>query len=136
MILENGMKNVARLVRTGQAQNQALTAEQFRQQLCNQVQLVLSCDVAKLYIDVRAFNSFAGSGFPPPVDAQGNLIPGNVSTYQPGASSQLSTQNSIVLVRAFYTWQMFTPLLGQYYANMPNNIRLLTASAAFRNEPF
>lgn len=136
MILENGMKTVARLVRTGQAQNQALTQTQFRQALCDQVSIVLSCDQTRLYVDVRAFSNFAGSGFPPPVDAQGNLIAGNVSTFQPGQSSQLSTQNSIILVRAFYTWPMFTPLLGQFYANMPNNTRLLTASAAFRNEPF
>src|SRR5262245_51986200 len=79
MILENGMKTVARLVRTGQAQNQSLTQTQFRQALCNQVSIVLSCDQTRLYIDVRAFSNFAGSGFPPPLDAQGNLVAGNVS---------------------------------------------------------
>jgi len=135
MMLENGMKSVARLIRTGQVQGSNMTQAQFRQALCNQVNIVLSCDANKLYIDVRAYSSFAGSSFPPPIDANGNLNP-NLNTWQPGTSSQLTNNNAIVLVRAFYTWQMFTPLIGHYYANMANNTRLLTASAAFRNEPF
>jgi Flp pilus assembly protein TadG len=134
MTLENGMKTVARMIRTGQVQAQNMTQAQFRQQLCNQINIVLSCDVQKLYIDVRAFGNFANSQFPAPIDANGNLNP-NLNSYQVGNSSQVGG-NDIILVRALYTWPMFTPLLGQYYANMQNNTRLLTASAAFRNEPF
>jgi hypothetical protein len=39
-------------------------------------------------------------------------------------------------MRAFYTWQLFTPLFGNYFANMANNQRLLSASVAFKNEPY
>jgi Flp pilus assembly protein TadG len=135
MTLENGMKTVARLIRTGQVQGQNMSQAQFRQVLCDQIDVVLSCDPARLYIDVRSFANFASLAFPAPINAQGNLN-ANLNSYQIGASSQNTAANSIVLVRAFYTWPMFTPLLGQFYANMQNNTRLLTASAAFRNEPF
>ena len=135
MLLENGVKTTARMIRTGQAVSANMTQAQFRQALCDQINLVLSCDASKLYVDVRAFNSFAGSGFPPPIDANGNINP-NLNSYQLGASSQISNATDVVLVRAFYTWQMFTPLVGKFYANMNNNTRLLTASAAFRNEPY
>ena len=135
MVLENGVKTVARLIRTGQAASANMTQAQFRQALCNQINLVLSCDASVFYVDVRAFSSFGASGFPAPIDSNGNLNP-NLNSYQMGVSSQIASANDIVLVRAFYTWQMFTPLLGRFYANMNNNTRLLSASAAFRNEPY
>jgi len=135
MTLENGMKVVSRLIRTGQVQAQNMTQQQFRTALCNQIDFVLSCDPARLFVDVRAFGNFANSTFQPPIDANGNLNP-NLNSYQVGGSSQNSGQNSIILVRVFYTWPLYTPLLGQFYANMQNNTRLLSASAAFRNEPF
>jgi Flp pilus assembly protein TadG len=116
MTLENGMKTVARLIRTGQVQGQNLSQAQFRQVLCNQIDIVLSCDPARLFIDVRSFANFANSAFPQLIDAQGNLD-ANLNSYQIGASSQ-NVGNSIVLVRAFYTWPMFTPLLGQFYAKI------------------
>src|ERR1700730_11975140 len=55
MILENGMKQTARLIRTGQAQTSSMTQDQFRTALCDQVNLVLSCDASRLYIDIRSF---------------------------------------------------------------------------------
>src|SRR5580765_1860610 len=99
MMLENGMKTVARLVRTGQAQGTNMTQTQFRTALCNQVSVVLSCDQTRLYIDVRAFTNFAGSSFPQPIDANGNINP-NLNAYQLGQSSQNAGGTSIVLVRA------------------------------------
>ena len=134
-LLENGVKMTSRLVRTGQAQTLNMTATQFRAVLCGQVSILLSCDPAKLYIDVRSFENFASSTFPAPLDSDGNLNAG-LNSFDMGSSSQSGGSNTIVLVRAFYTWQLFTPLFGQFYANMPDNTRLLSASAAFKNEPF
>ena len=135
MVLENGMKQTARLIRTGQAQNSNMTQQQFRDALCAQISVVLSCDPDKLYIDVRSYSSFAGAAFPNPINDDGTLNP-NLNTYSLGGSTQASGVDTIVLARAFYTWQMFTPLIGRFYANMPNNVRLLSSSVAFRNEPF
>jgi hypothetical protein len=41
-----------------------------------------------------------------------------------------------VLVRAFYKWPVFTPMLNFFLANMGGSNHLLATAAAFRNEPF
>ncbi len=41
-----------------------------------------------------------------------------------------------MLVRAFYTWGVITPLLTPFLVNMSSNNHLIYAAAAFRNEPF
>ncbi len=137
MALENGVRVAGRLIRTGQAQNLNMTQDQFRTQVCNQVSYLLSCDPGKLLIDVRSFSSFGGAGYPAALDAQGNLNP-NLGAYQPGGSSQVNGQNAIVLLRVFYKWDLFTPLFAAFFENMGHgsNLRLLSASFAFKNEPY
>jgi hypothetical protein len=41
-----------------------------------------------------------------------------------------------VLVRVFYAWPVFTPLLTPFLTNMASSKHLLYSAAAFRNEPF
>jgi hypothetical protein len=43
---------------------------------------------------------------------------------------------SVVTVTLFYPWQMFVTGLGYNISNLSGNIRLLRATAAFRNEPY
>ena len=49
---------------------------------------------------------------------------------------ELGTACSVVLVRAFYTWSVLTPLLTPFLVNMSSNDHLIYAASAFRNEPF
>jgi Flp pilus assembly protein TadG len=135
MVLANGVQATARLIRTGQAQAQNMSATEFRQRLCTEISFMLKCDSSQLLIDVRSFNSFSGANFPQPLDAQGNANAG-LNSFQPGGSSQISGGSPIVLVRAFYIWQLMTPMFANYYANMPGGKRMIAASVAFRNEPF
>ncbi len=128
-VLENGTLNVARLVRTGQVQGQNMTKDQFRTQLCNNISMLLSCDATKLQVDVRSFTSFAGTTFTPPLKADGTLDPA-VNSFSPGGPC------SIVVVRSFYTWQLFTPFFANYFSNMANQKYLLSSAYAFRNEPY
>ena len=41
----------------------------------------------------------------------------------------------VVVVRVYYAWSLFTPGMS-YMANMSADRRLLSAGAAFRNEPY
>ena len=134
MTLENGVATTARLIRTGQAQTSAMTQAQYRTALCNEISFLLSCNASQLYIDVRSFTNFNGANYPQALN-NGILNP-NLNSWQPGGSSQVVGQNPIVLVRVFYEWPLFTPLFGAYFANMAGNVRLLSASRAFKNEPF
>jgi Flp pilus assembly protein TadG len=135
LVLENGMQEVARMIRTGQVAAASMTQAQFRQQLCNRISGLLSCASDRLYIDVRATTTFGATTFPNPLNPNGTFNTA-MTNYNVGVSSKVSGVNSIVLVRAFYVWHISTPFIGQLIANMPNNDRLLSASATFRNEPF
>lgn len=135
-ILSHGVSQASRQIRTGQAQAGSMTQAQFRQQVCDEVYFLLSCDPSKLHIDVRAFSTFGGTSFPPPTDANGNIDPAATNNFDPGVSGGLNPATNIILVRGFYEWQLFTPMFGKFLENMPGNKRLLSASVAFKNEPF
>jgi len=135
MVLENAVKVTGRTIRTGQAQLANKTQAQFRQDICDQVSFLLSCATDHLYVDVRSFGNFGAADYPAPLDANGNLV-GNLNSYNPGGSSQVPGQNSIVLVRVMYTWQLNTPMFANYFANMTGNKRLITSTMAFKNEPY
>ena len=47
-----------------------------------------------------------------------------------------SYAGDIVVVRLFYQWPLFVTGLGYNIANLNGSKRLLSATAAFRNEPF
>ena len=125
--LENGVSAAARQIKTGQAQAANMTSAQFRTLVCNQISMLLKCD-AHLAIDVERFTSFSNVALPAALDGNGNLT-GNFQFNMGGAGD-------IIVVRAFYAWPMLTPSFGTTMANMSGNSRLLTASFAFKNEPF
>jgi Flp pilus assembly protein TadG len=125
--IETAVSRAGRLVRTGQAQEQNMSAEQFKAEVCRVMASLFSCG-ERLMVDVRTYATFDSIGLTKPIDANGNLIKDFV--YQPGDGGD------IVVVRAFYEWPMFASLLGFNLANLANGNHLLAATAAFRNEPF
>ena len=126
--LETATANSARLIRTGQAQQQGFTANQFRDSICGQVLDLFNC-TSGLSMDVRTYQTFDSINLLNPVDENGQLVTNNF-TYQPGNGTD------IVVVRVFYEWPTFSSLLGLNLNNMANGKHLLAATAAFRNEPF
>ena len=126
-VLENGLQETARMVRTGQVQLSETGEDDLKEKLCDSVKVLMSCDDDRLILDVRAFPSFDGASAPEPIvdgelEDDFQITPGNAG--------------DVVLIRAFYLWDMQLPFLGPVLANLPDNQRLLTASSAFRNEPF
>ena len=126
--LQNATTDAARQIRTGQAQLGAISQTQFRQLVCNEASPILACD-ANLQIDVQTYPSFAAANFTNPLKADQTLNP-SLNNWAPG------TECSIVLVRVFYTWDVVTPLLTPFMVNMAGNKHLLSATVAFRNEPY
>lgn len=146
-VLQNATNDAARLIRTGQVTGtlpnqvltqaeinagmvvgQAMTQAQFRTYICNDIAPLLACN-ANLQIDVESFTNFSTASFPTPLNAD-NTLNTNLDNYSPGAVC------SVVLLRTFYTWTVVTPLLTPFLTNMANNLHLLSATAAFRNEPY
>ncbi|WP_244432114.1 TadE/TadG family type IV pilus assembly protein [Rhodopseudomonas sp. B29] len=124
-VLETGVQDSARLILTGQAQNGSFTKDQFKTDLCNRVSLMFKCD--GLYVDVESYSSFSNVAITSPIV---NKTFVDTTQYNPGNAGD------IVVVRAFYQWPLYVTGLGLNIANLSGSKRLLTATAAFRNEPY
>lgn len=126
--LQYATDNAARYIRTGQAQAASATQTQLRTRICNDIAPLLACS-SNLQIDVEAYSGYSSANFVAATDSSGNLKT-TLNNYQPG------TACNVVLVRSFYTWNIITPVLSPFLTNMTSGKRLISATAAFRNEPF
>ena len=54
----------------------------------------------------------------------------------PLAAGTVGNACDVVLVRAFYRWPVFTPILGFFLQNIAGGYHLISTAAAFRNEPY
>jgi Flp pilus assembly protein TadG len=126
-ILETVTQDTARLVMTGQAQDAKLTQQQFKDAVCAKLVTMFDC-ANGVFVDVRSYGEFATINLSPPVDASKKFV--NDMKYCPGKDGD------VVVVRLFYQWPIFVTGLGFNLTNMIGNKRLLTATAAFQNEPF
>ncbi len=128
-ILEHGVGEAARAVRTGQMQAAGATGDDFRNAICDELFDMLYDCKNRLKIDVRTFDNFSSTAAPNVITPSGELDDTGFG-YSPG------TRDSIVVVRAFYEWDLFVPGLTKPLANLSDGRRLLQGTAAFRNEPF
>ncbi len=127
--LETAVADSARLIKTGQAQTQNLTAQTFKNQVCARIYGLFNC-ANGVYVDVETYSSFGSITNTPPLDNTGKLVTSNF-VYQPGGPGD------IVVVRLYYQWPIYVSLMNLgNLANMSNNSRLLVATAAFVNEPY
>ena len=150
--LQNAVTQTARLVRTGQAQsinvatasqcttnsiagNYATAQDWYRGQICCNVSGLIDCSNNKLFINVSSSSTGFASG-----SAFSSSLSNVTNAYSPGNACD------VVLIRATYSWPIWFPGLQQLLnANTPANYlnnttdqsgHLLSATAAFRNEPF
>ncbi|MBL8905369.1 MAG: pilus assembly protein [Rhizobiales bacterium] len=128
-IIENGVSRASRMIRTGQVQINGMSSAQFKNEICGKLADFLDCK-NKLHVDVRKFSNFSSISLPSAYN--GNELSADVTTaakFQPGVALD------VVVVRAYYEWDLFVPGLSQL-ANLSGGRRSLTAGAAFRNEPY
>lgn len=132
--LDNAVGKMSRQIRTGEFQAAGGTADTFKSAICDRMLWLQSGCSADLKVDVRTFEMFGDvKDAPPPTTEPASGDPefnDANSCFQPGGPT------NIVLVRAFYEWTLFTPVLNQSLVNLGGNKRLLTAATIFRNEPF
>jgi Flp pilus assembly protein TadG len=126
--LDNATDEAGRQIRTGVLQTAGGTAATFKTAVCNEMTWMGSACATNLSVDVRTFTSFAGQA--PPTFVTGGVYNPATMTFTPG------TACNIVLVRTYYPWTIFTPLLNAGLVNVSTNKRLIQSAASFRNEPF
>ena len=122
-VLETAVADSARLIMTGQAQQQGFSQSAFKNAVCSRIYGLFDCQ-GGVKIDVKTYPNFSDVDLSLPLDANGNFQ--DNQTYTPGGPGE------IVVVRLFYQWPIYVALLQ----NMSGNKRLLVATAAFRNEPY
>ncbi|MGD9804587.1 MAG: TadE/TadG family type IV pilus assembly protein [Hyphomicrobiaceae bacterium] len=128
--LENAVEQAARLLRTGEAQEAGLTAEQFKTKICDRVPTHIDC-AGKVRVNVLSFPNASDitSGSLPSCLNGDNTLSG-ATTYVPGGASQ------IVVVWACYEWELSSKIPFIDLGNMAGGSRLIQATAVFRSEPF
>lgn len=127
-VLENAVIETGRLVRTGRAQAQGLNAATFKTSLCGRMSIFSSDCPARVTVDVREIPQFTNPNVPDPM--AGGAFNDSAVTYDAGAAG------SIVIVRAWYKQPLLTPFLSQGLSRLNDGSAMLTATTAFRNEPF
>jgi Flp pilus assembly protein TadG len=126
-VLETATQDSARMIMTGQAQNASFTQAQFKNLVCSKLTIMFDC-VNGVSIDVQSYSAFGSVNVADPIDASKNFVPPN--NYLPG------NPGDVVVVRLFYKWPLYVTGLGFNIANISGSKRLLTATAAFQNEPY
>lgn len=127
-VLETAMQDSSRLIFTAQAQSSSMTAQQFKDDVCSRVSVLMSC--SGIGVDVKYYP--AGSTITITDPISGGAYDPSGFQYSPPAAGATGT----VVVRGFYQWQLFvTGLLGFNIANLSGNKRLLAATSAFHVEP-
>jgi Flp pilus assembly protein TadG len=126
--IEAATVTAARQIRTGQLQQGgSANAAGFRTLVCNGMSWISASDCnANLSVDVRTFDDFSDIKVAPPI--KDGAIDQTQLTFDAGKPC------SIVLVRVFYPWTLFTPVLEPGLPNLGPNQRLLSTTVAFRNE--
>ncbi|MGN6117945.1 MAG: TadE/TadG family type IV pilus assembly protein [Nitrobacter sp.] len=125
--LETAVQDSARMILTGQAQTANLTKITFKKNVvCAHVNVLFDC-ANGVYVDVQSYSSFSNVSISDPL-TNGTFV--DNTQYNPGGPGD------IVVVRLFYQWPLFVTGLGYNIANVSGSKRLLSATAAFKNEPY
>jgi Flp pilus assembly protein TadG len=126
-VLETVTQDSARMILTGQAQTTGYSQSDFKTYVCGKIIVLFDC-VTGISIDVQSYSAFSSVSIADPIDGGKNFVAPN--NYNPGGPGD------IVVVRLFYQWPLIVTGLGYNIANLTGSKRLLTATAAFRNEPY
>jgi Flp pilus assembly protein TadG len=135
--LQNAADAAGRKIRTGELQAGSGTRATFKSAICADMAWLGSDCASNLKVDVQTYANFDAlmevdeetgeSSLRGPTIANGEVQDG---AWEPGGAED------IVLVRAYYSWTLFTPLLNSSLPNLGNNKRLISTTVTFRNEPW
>jgi Flp pilus assembly protein TadG len=125
-LLEGATNSAARLIRTGQLQQNGGDPETvFRDALCDYATALIDC--ANVTIEAIPVDSFFDvADFEPVYDADGNLQP---QGFDPGGS------NERVLIRASYRYTFMTPFIGPLLGG-PDGSILFMSTIVLQIEPY
>ncbi|WP_235562656.1 TadE/TadG family type IV pilus assembly protein [Brevundimonas sp. Root1423] len=125
-VLENAAIETGRLIRTGQASAQSMTAADFKSALCSRMSIFAPDCASRANVDVRVIPQFA---ITPPDPLAGGTFNAGSLTYANGNPGDL------ILVRVWYRQPLLTTFLAQGVSRLKGGVVMITVTTAFRNEP-
>jgi Flp pilus assembly protein TadG len=128
--MDSAVEQAARLLRTGQAQQAAYTAQQFKTKLCEYVPGFVDC-ATKVKVNVLSFQDttdITADSLPKCLGADNNLS--SATSYSPGTASQ------VVLVWVCYEWELAGKIPFLRLGDMASGSALIQSTSVFRTEPF
>lgn len=128
LVLEGGVAEAGRLIRTGQAQLSGDPEGVFSDALCDHVSAMLDCGRLQYQVIHISGDTFSGAiGSAPEFDADGNLKP---VPFDAGDS------NDIILIRAVYRYTFLTPFIGQMMTGGGGDTVTQISTAVIKSEPY
>lgn len=127
-MLERGTVEAARMIRTGQVQDEADPAAAFQTELCSLVDTLIDCSGLVFEVILIPDQDFLEADeYAPIYDADGNLVSDG---FDPGGASD------VVLVRTSYKYPFLTGLLTPVLANSGEETVRFVSTIVMRNEPY
>jgi Flp pilus assembly protein TadG len=143
--LERGMDETSRLIRTGQAQQNNMTVDQFKTQICQTANSKaagdtttdgwIDCTKVEVFVQQQADWAAVTNNLQPCVDPSGAVL----SNPAPGGAKiadYAGEASAIVVVTVCYKWDLPSKIPVIPIGNMNDNARMMQAVTAFRSEPF
>lgn len=127
-VLENAVVQASRVVRTGQADVQNLSAAQFKSAMCAEMSVFEGDCASRAEVDVRVLPEFSDG--PPPSPINNGVLDTDDMEYDPGRPGDL------MLVRVFYSQPLITPFMQEAVSRLDSGAAIISVATAFRNEPY
>lgn len=126
-ILQDSTFSAARLIRTGQLQQEGSQETVFREAVCDMASLMIPCN--KIQFQVETFDDFDEAADVPPVqfDADGNLM---AQTFNAGGPED------IVMIRVVYNYRIVTPLMRPFLGSGGGGTRSMISTIFLQSEPY
>lgn len=126
-LLQESTFAASRLIRTGQVQQASSGAEEmFRDAVCDFAWFLIPCD--EIQFQVQQVPSFADAADnEPELDEDGNLTD---TPFDPGV------ENSVVIVRVLYNYQVKTPMMQAFMSNREGGRRTMLSTIVLQTEPY
>ncbi len=127
--LENAIEQASRPIRTGEAQTDGMTKEQFKAKVCAHAPIYIDC-AGKMRVNVQNFALTDVITPPACTDGGGALVPPASETYAPGAA------NRIVLVTVCYQFDLAGSIPFLKLGSGSGDAAMIQASTTFKIEPY
>lgn len=134
-VMQNAADDYGRQFRTGKIQIGTLTQTEFRQKICDRIEVFVGegCLAGThLKIDLRSFTTFQQAA-----DAVANIDKNDELSVSGGFKYEPGRSQSINMLRLYYEWPVMTDILRTQMSDLKKKrYTLHFAAAVWQNEPY